>query len=79
LVELTPAPGRGRGRGLFGNSQVWVSESPASTAHRLLSAEVHPDGWTLPNVVAARPIEIEVGDRRVRLAARIPAKAQEES
>ena len=79
LVELKPGPGRGRGRGLFGNSQVWVSESPASTAHRLLSAEVQPDGWTLPNVVAARPIEIEVGDRRVRLAARVPAKAQEES
>jgi hypothetical protein len=79
LVELKPGPGRGRGRGLFGNSQVWVSESPASTAHRLLSAEVHPDGWTLPNVVAARPIEIEVGDRRLRLAARVPAKAQEKS
>ena len=79
LVELKPGPGRGRGRGLFGNSQVWVSESPASTAHRLLSAEVHPDGWALPNVVAARPIEIEVGDRRVRLAARVPANAQEES
>jgi hypothetical protein len=79
LAELAPDPGRGRGRGLFGNSQVWVSESPASTAHRLLSTEVQPDGWTLPDVVATRPIEIEVGDRRVRLAARVPAKAQDES
>ena len=79
LVELKPAPGRGRGRGLFGNSQVWVSESPASTAHRMLTAELLSDGWTLPNVVAARPIEIEVGDRRLRLAARVPDKAQEES
>jgi hypothetical protein len=78
LAELKPVPGRGRGRGLFGNSQVWVSESPASTAHRLLSADVQPHGWTLPQVVTARPIEIEVGDRRVRLAARVPAIAQEE-
>ena len=76
LVELKPRPGRGRGRGLFGNSQVWVSESPASTAHRLLSAEVHPDGWALPNVVAARPIEVAVGDRQLRIAARVPTSAR---
>ena len=79
LAELMPAAGRGRGRGLFGSSQVWVTESPAPTARRLLSAEARPDRWTLPPVAAARPIEVEVGGRRLRLAVRVPAEAQRES
>ena len=78
LVELAPELGRGRGRGLFSNSQVWVTESAASTARRLLLGGRRPEPWTLPHVVAARPIEIEVGDRRLRLAARVRAKAQKE-
>ena len=77
LVELAPGPGRGRG--LFGNSQVWVTESAASTARHLLSGVGRLDRWTLPVAVAARPIEIGVGDRRLRLAARVPAKAQKVS
>jgi hypothetical protein len=79
LVELAPGPGRGRGRGLFSNSQVWVTESAASTARQLLSGVGRSDRWTLPSAVAARPIEIKVGDRRLRLAARVAAKAQKES
>jgi hypothetical protein len=79
LVELAPGPGRGRGRGLFSNSQVWVTESAASTARQLFSGVGRSDRWTLPIAVAARPIEIKVGDRRLRLAARVPAKAQKKS
>jgi hypothetical protein len=79
LAELVPGPGRGRGRGLFGNSQVWVTETARSTAHRLLSAEGKPGGWTLPKVLAARPIEVAVGDRRLRLAVRVPAGSEEAS
>jgi hypothetical protein len=79
LVELAPGPGRGRGRGLFSNSQVWVTESAASTARQLLSGVGRSDHWTLPVAVAARQIEIEVGDRRLRLAARVPANAQKVS
>jgi hypothetical protein len=73
LADLTPGPGRGRGRGLFGNSQVWVTETGAANAHRLLSSEVRSDRWALPEVGAVRSVEVEVGDRRVRLAARVPA------
>jgi hypothetical protein len=79
LVELAPGPGRGRGRGLFSNSQVWVTESAASTARQLLSGVGRSDRWTLPVAAAARPIEIKVGDRVLRLAARVPTKAQKES
>jgi hypothetical protein len=79
LVELAPRPGRGRGRGLFSNSQVWVTESAASTARQLLSGVGRSDRWTLPVAVAARPLQIMVGDRRLRLAARVPATAQKGS
>jgi hypothetical protein len=77
LAELVPGPGRGRGRGLFGNSQVWVTETAGATARRLLSAGGKSGGWTLPKVLAARPIEVAVGDLRIRLAVRVPAAAQE--
>lgn len=80
LVELMPDLGRGRGRGLFGSSQVWVTESAASIARRLLSAEARTDPrWTLPPVVAARSIEVQVGGRWLSLSARVPAKAQRKS
>jgi hypothetical protein len=75
LVELAPGPGRGRGRGLFGNSQVWVTESAAPTARRVLSKRAQSGGWTLPSGPATQPIEFMVGDRRLRMAARVPAKA----
>jgi hypothetical protein len=76
VSDLTPGPGRGRGRGLFGNSQVWVTETGGTTARGLLSSEAQPDRWTLPDTKTARPVEVKVGDRRVRLAARRPAVAR---
>jgi hypothetical protein len=76
VSDLTPGPGRGRGRGLFGNSQVWVTETGGTTARGLLSSEEQPDRWTLPDTKTARPVEVKVGDRRVRLATRIPAVAR---
>jgi hypothetical protein len=76
LAELEPWRGRGRGRGLFGNSQVWVTESGADTARRLLSAGGKSGGWTLPEVGASRPVEVTVGNRRLRLAGRLPASAR---
>jgi hypothetical protein len=73
LAELIPRPG---GRGLFGNSQVWVTETGAAKIRRMLSAKEPQSGrWTLPEVAAAQPIEVMVGDRPLRLAARVPASA----
>jgi hypothetical protein len=76
LTELVPAPGRESGRGLFGNSQVWVTETGADAIRRLLFARRQPDRWTLPDVAGARPIEVVVGDRRLRLAGRLPRTTQ---
>jgi hypothetical protein len=79
LLELVSGPGRGRGRGLFGNSQVWVSETGASAARRQLSTKGKSGDWTLPKVVGARPIEVRVGDRRLRLSCRVPASVEKAS
>jgi hypothetical protein len=76
LVDLTLGPGRGRGRGLFGNSQVWVTETGAAAARRLLSVEGEPERWTLPHAGETRPTEVEMGDRRLRLAGRVPTSAR---
>jgi hypothetical protein len=76
LAELVPVSGREPGRGLFGNSQVWVTETGADAIRRLLFAKRQPDRWTLPDVAAARPVEVVVGDRRLRLAGRIPGNPQ---
>jgi hypothetical protein len=76
LVELRPGPEPRQGRGLFGNSQVWVTETGASTALRLLSAEKQQHRWTLPDVTAAIPVEVPVGERRLRLAGRVPTSVQ---
>lgn len=79
LLDLIPGPERGRGRGLFGNSQVWVTETGAATARELLSVGGQPGVWRLPDVAAARAIEVTVCDRRLRLAGRVPASAEEAS
>jgi len=76
LAELVPMPGREPGRGLFGNSQVWVTETGADAIRRLLFAKRQPGRWTLPAVADARPIEVVVGDRRLRFAGRLPGNTQ---
>jgi hypothetical protein len=81
LVELAPGLGRGRGRGLFGNSQVWVTEAGATIARRVLSAQPPQKRWALPDAgetgsIEVRTIEVTVGDRRIRLAARVPSGAR---
>jgi hypothetical protein len=68
LTELAPGRGSEPRRGLFGNSQVWVTETGAATARRLLSAGMRPNGWTLPKITTAWPVQVTVGNRRVRLA-----------
>jgi hypothetical protein len=79
LAELKPWRGRGRGLGLFGNSQVWVTETGASTARQLLATKGQSGGWMLPEAVATRPVVVTVADRRLRLAARIPTSVQKAS
>jgi hypothetical protein len=68
--ELTFAPGTRAGRGLFGASNVWVTETPSPVARALLGERPAPPRWTLPPAGATRPVELRAGDRALRTAAR---------
>ena len=70
LAELVFDP-RGRaGRGLFGASDVWVTETPSRPARELLTREHEAPRWTLPP--APRTVErtLKAGDREIRCAVR---------
>lgn len=70
VAELVPDPERGRGRGLFGSSSVWVTESAATTARRLLTQPAPRLEWATPRVDTTRPVEVAVGGRRLVMGAR---------
>jgi hypothetical protein len=63
LLELE-FTGIAQGRGLFGGSDVWITETPSDLARALLSHEHDRPSWSLPELGAARPATIELGERR---------------
>jgi|SRR5450755_283481 len=71
LLELE-FTGIAQGRGLFGGSDVWITETPSDLAHELLSHEHDCPGWSLPELGATRPATIELGnERKLAYAVRI--------
>jgi hypothetical protein len=79
LAELVFIPGSRNGRGLFGASNVYVTETPSELAGATLGAVTQPPGWSLPRAGGAVPATVRVGDREVRYAARrVPAADQRE-
>jgi hypothetical protein len=79
LAELVFTPGRRNGRGVFGSSEVYVTESPSEAARAVLTPQHDPPRWTLPTVRRTRPATIRAGDREIRWAARrVPLEEQEE-
>jgi hypothetical protein len=78
LAELVFVPGRRNGRGLFGASDVYVTEAP-SPAARAVFANGGAPGWTLPAADRTALASARVGDREVRWAGRlVPVDAQRE-
>ena len=80
LAELTFVPGTRAGRGLFGASDVYVTESPSPAARAVIgqAVEARP-AWTLPPVRHAGVATVRAGDRELRLAVRrVPVAEQEE-
>src|SRR3954471_19139346 len=71
LAELVFRPKSRNGRGLFGSSDVYVTEAP-SPAARALMAQVHATSpsWSLPVAERTVPATLRAGDREVRTAAR---------
>jgi hypothetical protein len=65
LRELTFTPAGARaGRGLFGASNVWVTETPSRAARELLVRTVEPPGWSLPDASSMRPAALRLGEKR---------------
>ena len=80
LAELVFVPGSRNGRGLFGASDVYVTEAPSPAARALL-AEVRAaqPGWSLPPAGQTAPATLRAGEREVRCAVRrVPVAEQEE-
>lgn len=63
LRELT-FTGAVQGRGLFADSDVWITKTAAKTARELLHRDIEPSGWGIPAVDSARTQTIEVGEDR---------------
>jgi hypothetical protein len=80
FAELVFRPKSRNGRGLFGSSDVYVTEAP-SPAARALMAEVRAakPGWSLPEAGQTAPATLPAGDREVRtVARRVPLADQAE-
>jgi hypothetical protein len=79
LAELVFTPGSRNGRGVFGSSEVYVTESPSATAREVLALADDPPRWTLAQAGRTRPATSRAGDREIRWAARrVPPEEQEE-
>jgi hypothetical protein len=74
-LAFTRASAR-EGRGLFGSSNVWITETPSRPARELLVGTVEPPGWSLPEASATRSATLRVGDdREVPYGIRVTAPA----
>ena len=78
LAELAFVPGSRNGRGLFGSSEVHVTETP-SPAARAVFAKVAPSVWSLPPAGRVAPDTLRAGKREIRCAVRhVPIEEQKE-
>jgi hypothetical protein len=71
LAELVFVGGDQRATGLFGASDVWVSEVASTQARGLLVEEQQPPAWTLPAAGTTRPGELTLGRRALPCAVRV--------
>jgi hypothetical protein len=79
LAELVFVPGTRNGRGLFGASNVYVTEAPSSIARSALTDDAAVRRWSLPDVTHPVPSAARVGERGIRYAARrVPVAEQKE-
>jgi hypothetical protein len=70
LAEIVFVPGTRAGRGLFGASDVWITETPSSAASDLHSRPHVPPRWKLPPAPRTRPATLEVAEREITCAVR---------
>ncbi len=71
LAELVFVGGDQQSNGLFGASDVWVTEVPSVQARRLLVEQQQPPRWSLPDPGSTRAGSLVVGRRTVSYAVRV--------
>ncbi len=79
LAELVFVPGRRAGRGLFGASDVYITEAPSVAAQQVLEAQREPRKWALPPAPGATRTTLKVGDRALATAVRRDAAPSPEA
>ena len=80
VAELEITAERGHGRGLFGSSQVSVTETPVTPAGRMLVEPSVPPRWSLPEPGPTQVGTVRLpGGRAVRFACRVPGPRAEEA
>jgi hypothetical protein len=78
LAELVFRPSSRNGRGLFGASDVYVTEAPSPAARALIpQARAAKPGWSLPAAGRTAPATLRAGDRKIRTAARLVPLAEQ--
>jgi hypothetical protein len=72
LAELVFVPGTEahRGRGLFGASDVWITETPSSAAREMQDQQHEQPRWKLAPAGRTKPATTKVGDRELTYAVR---------
>jgi hypothetical protein len=70
MAELVFVPGARAGRGLFGSSDVWITETPSPAARELLIREHEAPSWTLPPAPRTARTAVGIGEREVAYAVR---------
>ncbi|MEI6446353.1 MAG: hypothetical protein WCO96_00565 [Actinomycetes bacterium] len=71
LAELVFHPGARNGRGLFGASDVYVTEMLSPAAQEVLDGGHGAPEWMLPVATETKSVTVKVGDREIATAARI--------
>ena len=80
LAELEITAQCGHGRGLFGSSQVSVTETPVTPAGRMLVEPSVAPPWSLPEPGPTQAGSVRLGGgRTVRFASRVPRPQAEEA
>ena len=70
LAELAVVPGSRAGRGLFGASDVWVTETPSRATREALTTRPAAPRWTLPPAPRTITATWKAGDREITAAVR---------
>lgn len=76
LDELVFIPGQRNGQGLFGASDVYITEAPSPVAQEVLGSRNPPTAWQLPPVANSAPKRLKVGDRVIETRVRLSSVAE---